>query len=151
VTELLLCEPGASRSTRIRSPEAQRRPPPPTDKWMQLPPVVQPVVAHDAPRGDLLADVGRQERELRHDLQDEEGSLCLGAGYGIRALQDHGWSATVTVIAIPRRCRCRKACRVSAFSWNTGEDRRPLLFEVRLGNAGVTYMPDPVELDAGAP
>ena len=40
---------------------------------MQLPPVVQAVVANHTPGGDLLADVGRGQRELRLDLEDEEG------------------------------------------------------------------------------
>src|SRR5213595_3850934 len=44
---------------------------------MQLPPVVQPVMTDDAPGRDLLADVGRGDRELGLDLEHQESSPAL--------------------------------------------------------------------------
>ena len=51
----------------------------PPDQRVQLPPIVESVVADDSPGGDLLPDMGRGEGELGLDLGDEEGSLPLDA------------------------------------------------------------------------
>src|SRR6266550_4025394 len=49
----------------------------PADQWMELPPVMEPVMADHAPCGDLLADMGRNEWELGLDLEHEEGTLAF--------------------------------------------------------------------------
>src|SRR6266705_995433 len=47
----------------------------PADQRVQLPPVVQAIMAHDPPRGDAVVVVGSGQRELGDDLQDYEAAV----------------------------------------------------------------------------
>ena len=47
----------------------------PADEGVQLPPVVQAVVADDAPGGDAVVVVGGGDGQLGDDLQDHEGAV----------------------------------------------------------------------------